>query len=153
MTIRGKVEVVEELIGSDSNRDDESLVLFTGTLGDLLNDRRVISASSSDVELADPNYWTDKQVKQSDWWIQQVFARAKRLKETTTTQERSNRNKDGMTLKDSSARKQSRKHSSERKQRDEAQRNKRCKKLLGVDLSWLTEDMDPFPGADVRRAV
>ena len=70
-----------------------------------------------------------------------------------TTQERSNRNKDGRTLKDSSARKQSRKHSSERKQRDEAKRNKRCKKLLGVDTSWLTEDMDPFPGADVRRAV
>ena len=45
------------------------------------------------------------------------------------------------------------KHSSERKQRNEAKRNKRCKKLLGVDLSWLTEDMDPFPGADVRRAV
>ena len=83
-----------------------------------------------------------------------MFARAKRLKETTTTQERNNRNKDGRTLKSkSSARKQIRKHSSERKQRIEAKRNKRCKKLLGVDLSWLTEDMDPFPGADVRRAV
>ena len=122
VTIRGKVKLVEELIGSDSNKDDESLTLFIGTLGDLLNDRRVISASSSDVELADPNYWTDKQVKQSDWWIQQVFARAKRLKETTTTQEKSNRNKDGRTLKRESSAK---KHSSERKQRNEAKRNKR----------------------------
>ena len=43
-------------------------------------------------------------MKKSDWWIKHVFARAKRLKKKTT-QETSDGNADGRTLKDSSARK------------------------------------------------
>ena len=37
-----------------------------------------------------------------------------------------------------------------RRREDEAQRNKKCKELMGVDTSWLTEDMDPFAEMDWR---